>query len=105
MGTCSIVRPRQRNLDNQETANLIKPLPVRVAIVQCDLASDTQVKGLIKKVTGKKEEGGMGEVLDILVNCGGIQRRTPAENFPDEDWNEVCSYARISDRSIADPTF
>ena len=55
----------------------------------------------------------MGETIDILINCGGIQRRfvgsfdmqrirtpkailtlllidrTPAENFPDEDWEEV----------------
>ena len=31
----------------------------------------------------------MGETIDILLNCGGIQRRTPAENFPDQDWDEV----------------
>jgi len=26
---------------------------------------------------------------DILVNCAGIQRRHPAHEFPDDDWNEV----------------
>jgi 2-deoxy-D-gluconate 3-dehydrogenase len=35
----------------------------------------------------------MGLVVDIVVNCGGIQRRTPAENFPDEDWEEVRNSA------------
>lgn len=47
------------------------------------------MKGLTKLVTGKREDGGMGETIDILLNCGGIQRRTPAENFSDEDWDEV----------------
>lgn len=31
----------------------------------------------------------MGETIDILINCGGIQRRTPAENFSNQDWDEV----------------
>ncbi|CAK5281324.1 unnamed protein product [Mycena citricolor] len=31
----------------------------------------------------------MGLSIDILVNCGGIQRRAPAETFSDDYWNEV----------------
>jgi NAD(P)-dependent dehydrogenase (short-subunit alcohol dehydrogenase family) len=27
--------------------------------------------------------------MDLLVLGGGIQRRTPAENFPDQDWDDV----------------
>ncbi|ORX36864.1 hypothetical protein BD324DRAFT_627480 [Kockovaella imperatae] len=53
-------------------------------IVVCDLADKDQVGGLIEKVTK-----GMGRELDIVVNCGGIQRRHPVEVFPDDDWNEV----------------
>lgn len=30
-----------------------------------------------------------GHQVDILLNCGGIQRRHPAHQFPDLDWNEV----------------
>jgi 2-deoxy-D-gluconate 3-dehydrogenase len=30
-----------------------------------------------------------GHQIHILVNCGGIQRRHPAHEFPDSDWNEV----------------
>ena len=27
--------------------------------------------------------------MHILVTCAGIQRRHPAHQFPDQDWNEV----------------
>ena len=27
--------------------------------------------------------------IDILLNCGGIQRRHPSHEFPSDDWNEV----------------
>ena len=30
-----------------------------------------------------------GHKISILLNCGGIQRRHPAHQFPDEDWDEV----------------
>jgi 2-dehydro-3-deoxy-D-gluconate 5-dehydrogenase len=29
--------------------------------------------------------------FDILANCGGITRRAPPEDFPNEEWNEVIS--------------
>lgn len=29
--------------------------------------------------------------LDILVNCAGIQRRHPVQDFPMEDWNDVIA--------------
>lgn len=31
----------------------------------------------------------LGGKLDILVNCAGIQRRHPSEEFPMEDWDAV----------------
>lgn len=33
--------------------------------------------------------GLLGGKLDILVNCAGIQRRRPCEEFPMEDWQAV----------------
>lgn len=30
-----------------------------------------------------------GHEIRILVNCAGIQRRHPCEEFPDSDFNEV----------------
>ena len=41
------------------------------------------MRGLVAKVTGD------GHDISILVNCGGIQRRHPADQFPDEEWDEV----------------
>ena len=35
----------------------------------------------------------LGGSLDILVNCAGIQRRHPSENFPLEDWETAFDYA------------
>ena len=79
----------------------------------CDLAVEVDVRSVCKKVTSPKYEGGMGLDVDILLNCGGIQRRlvsfrdrwylvaptqladpcrTPAENFPDADWDDVRHY-------------
>lgn len=31
----------------------------------------------------------LGGKIDILVNCAGIQRRHPSEEFPMEDWDAV----------------
>jgi 2-deoxy-D-gluconate 3-dehydrogenase len=53
------------------------------------LADAEGVKSLAKKVVGSKQEGGLGETIDILLNCGGIQRRGAAETFSDQDWDEV----------------
>lgn len=98
----------QRSTENKKTAQKIEQAGQKATIVVCDLADNAAVKGLIKKVVGKSEEGGLGLTLDIVVNCkygsvarigahklnsvlsgGGIQRRTPAENFSDEDWDDV----------------
>ncbi|MDO4175483.1 MAG: SDR family oxidoreductase, partial [Eubacteriales bacterium] len=31
----------------------------------------------------------LGGKIDILINCAGIQRRHPSEEFPMEDWDQV----------------
>ncbi|KAH8830088.1 NAD-binding protein [Flagelloscypha sp. PMI_526] len=74
----------QRSTENQETHNLVQAIGRKATIVVCDLADANAVGGLVAKIT---QEPGLS--IDILVNCGGIQRRTPAENFPDSDWSEV----------------
>ncbi|TQO37390.1 2-deoxy-D-gluconate 3-dehydrogenase [Arenibacter algicola] len=33
----------------------------------------------------------LGGTIDILINCAGIQRRYPSEDFPDEEWHKVIS--------------
>ncbi|KAF9022819.1 NAD-binding protein [Hymenopellis radicata] len=79
----------QRNSTNKDTYTQIQEVGRKAYIVECDLSSKEQVGGVVAKITGSPADGGLGLALDILVNCGGIQRRTPAENFPDQDWDEV----------------
>ncbi|KAH8107524.1 NAD-binding protein [Phellopilus nigrolimitatus] len=81
----------QRDESNQETAEQIRDASVgrRAWIVTCDLSSKEQVGELVKRITAPESEDGLGLNIDVLVNCGGIQRRHPAELFPDDDWQEV----------------
>lgn len=73
----------QRNTFNTDTKVRIEKLGGKADIVVCDLADSASVAKLIPGVVES------GRVLDIVVNCGGIQRRHPVEVFPDDDWNEV----------------
>ncbi|KAJ6521906.1 NAD-binding protein [Mycena vulgaris] len=79
----------QRNLENRDTASQAESLGRTVTVVQCDLTDKAQVSAIVQKITGGKDAGGLGLAIDILVNCGGIQRRAPAETFSDEDWTDV----------------
>lgn len=72
----------QRNTSNTETKGRIEAVGRKADIVVCDLADAKAVGELIPGVTKDR-------VLDIVINCGGIQRRHPVEVFPDDDWQEV----------------
>ncbi|KAJ7187889.1 NAD-binding protein [Mycena filopes] len=74
----------QRNASDEDTASQARALGRTVTVVECDLADPEQVAGVIDRITDR-----MMLVIDILVNCGGIQRRAPAEKFKDEDWSAV----------------
>jgi 2-deoxy-D-gluconate 3-dehydrogenase len=65
------------------TKDEVEKLGRKATIFYADLAETNDLKGLVKKITDA------GHDIDILVNCGGIQRRHPAHQFPDDDWNEV----------------
>lgn len=79
----------QRNTTNTATKDRIEKeggaegKGGKAEIVVCDLGDAASVSKLIPGVVAQ------GHVLDIVVNCGGIQRRHPVEVFPDDDWNEV----------------
>lgn len=69
---------------NNETYNAITALGATVTIVECDLADLDSVKTLFPKALEA-----MGGQIHILVNCAGIQRRSPAVLFPEKDWDDV----------------
>ncbi|GAB7355707.1 hypothetical protein MBLNU459_g6406t3 [Dothideomycetes sp. NU459] len=73
----------QRDESNQETKQLIEKLGRKCQIYTADLSSKTSMSSLVSKVTSD------GHTITILLNCGGIQRRHPSHQFPDNDWDEV----------------
>jgi 2-deoxy-D-gluconate 3-dehydrogenase len=50
---------------------------------QCDLADRAAVHDLVARVRGEHP------VIDILVNNAGMVLRSPATEYPDEDWDVV----------------
>lgn len=71
---------------NLATLNTIQPLGVKVEVVYCDLADLEAVKGVFQKALDI-----MGGQINILVNCAGIQRRSPSVDFTETDWDDVSS--------------
>ncbi|PGH28287.1 2-deoxy-D-gluconate 3-dehydrogenase [Polytolypa hystricis UAMH7299] len=62
---------------------IIQKTGVKASIRVADLSNKEAVAGIIPGII---KDGGK---VDILLNCGGIQRRHPSEKFPDDDWDEV----------------
>ncbi|KAK4177540.1 putative 2-deoxy-D-gluconate 3-dehydrogenase [Triangularia setosa] len=73
----------QRNGADEETATAIQKLGRKSTVYTADLSSPEDVRQIVPNLLAE------GHEIRILVNCAGIQRRHPCENFPDEDFNEV----------------
>ncbi|CAP93964.1 hypothetical protein N7519_001169 [Penicillium mononematosum] len=74
----------QRDTTNTSTKDeIINRLGRKAWIHVAELSDRQAVKGIVPALTSQ------GLKPEILVNCAGIQRRHPAEKFPDEDWDEV----------------
>ena len=66
------------------TKTKVEALGRTCTLVDVDMASRESVANLVPSILA----GGAARI-DILVNCAGIQRRHPAHQFPDSDWDEV----------------
>ena len=75
---------RRPGSTNDETANAIAALGRTVKTVECDIGDLEAVKGLFQLALEA-----MGGEIHILVNCAGIQRRSPAVQFSESDWDDV----------------
>ncbi|EXJ73247.1 2-deoxy-D-gluconate 3-dehydrogenase [Cladophialophora psammophila CBS 110553] len=73
----------QRDTSNTATKQAIESLSRKATIYTADLASQSDVSGLAKRILDD------GHDVSILVTCAGIQRRHPAHEFPLSDWDEV----------------
>jgi hypothetical protein len=81
------------------TVNAIRDLGVRIETVDCDLADLDAVRGLFQRALDI-----MGGEIHVLVNCAGIQRRAPAVDFAEKDWDDVrISYAPPSFDTYTQP--
>jgi len=81
---CLLIRP------GTSPPTLSQPSPEskqKICSYPCDLTQITSASADDVIKAASTELGGEG--IDILVNCGGIQRRSPAVDFPENDWNDV----------------
>ncbi|ELU41566.1 2-deoxy-D-gluconate 3-dehydrogenase, putative [Rhizoctonia solani AG-1 IA] len=74
----------QRDESNTTTRDAIRALGRRADIAVCDLSDLEAVKTVFDRALEL-----MGGQIHIMVNCGGIQRRAPAVEFPESYWDEV----------------
>lgn len=73
----------QRDSSNVQMKHKIEALGCKCEVIPCDLSNKEQVKQAIPEVIKR-----FGKI-DILINNGGIQRRSPAADFPEDYWDEV----------------
>ncbi|KAF2005064.1 NAD(P)-binding protein [Amniculicola lignicola CBS 123094] len=73
----------QRDPSNLSTKTAIEALGRTAKIYTCDLSSSPSCSALIPQILQD------GHRIHVLLNSGGIQRRHPAHQFPDADWQAV----------------
>lgn len=77
----------QRDVSNTSTRDAIRAKGHKADIIECDLKDTTSVKAAF----GKALEV-LGGKIDILVNCGGLLKRSDSTKVSEADWDEVRSY-------------
>lgn len=65
------------------TKSHIESLGRKCTIHVADLSSQSSVASVVPDLVSA------GHDMSILLNCAGIQKRHPAHQFPDDDWNAV----------------
>lgn len=73
-----------RSLEAASTTKAhIESLGRKCTVQVADLSSQSSVSTVIPELVKA------GHDMSILLNCAGIQKRHPAHQFPDDDWNAV----------------
>jgi 2-deoxy-D-gluconate 3-dehydrogenase len=73
----------QRSREQLEVQEAIQSLGRQCIIIPCNMDNNSEVRAAIPAVAAHYGR------IDILVNSAGIQRRSPAVDFSDTDWNDV----------------
>ena len=53
-----------------------------VAYLHCDVARRAEVERRLRRAPPRTLGG-----LDVMANVAGVERRTPAEDIPDDEWD------------------
>ena len=69
----------------EEIIKELESLKINVRYSSADMKKPEQIEAMIKQAN--KELGS----VDILVNNAGIQKVSPIENFPNEDWDNIIA--------------
>lgn len=84
---CLVLRePKDDTPPNLTTVDAIRNIGATAHFIHCDLDNLDSVKGVFQKALDA-----MGGRIDVLVNCAGIQRRSPSLDFSETDWDDVRS--------------
>ena len=86
---------------NLETYNAILANGGTAHVVYCDLSDVESVRSLFQKALDV-----IGGQIHVLVNCAGIQRRSPSVDFSAQDWDDVwVPFINGGSRSNDSPNF
>lgn len=70
--------------DLETFAQELKENGIKVSTIKCNVTSSDDIKNVVNKTLEEFSS------IDVLVNCAGISsKRTPAEEFPLEKWNQI----------------
>jgi 2-deoxy-D-gluconate 3-dehydrogenase len=84
---CLVQRPPGPDgTENKDTCNAIIAAGGSATIIHCDLEDLDQVRSLFPRALEA-----MGGDIHVLVNCAGIQRRNPAVEFLETDWDDASA--------------
>ena len=67
-------------------ADELKNKGYNVIPLKVDISSRDNIRNAVDEVAKIFDHS-----IDILVNCAGIQRRAPSENFSEKDWDDVIN--------------
>ncbi|KAK0203746.1 hypothetical protein DFS33DRAFT_1374170 [Desarmillaria ectypa] len=81
---CLVLRP---TTTTSHTIDTLKELNLSYTTVPCDLDDLPAVRTLFSRALDIVPS----HEIHILVNCAGIQRRSPAVSFSEEDWDAVIT--------------
>jgi len=92
MSANSIQRKNDDNNNNSSASTIDALRAIRLpnashhTTIECDMSNLEDVRTLFGRALEK-----MGGNIHVLVNCAGIQRRSPAVEFSEQDWDDVLT--------------